>query len=225
MQRYLIENRGANKENINFMFSEALRICQCEGISKITLFVSSKKVFPSTVVGQMLGDVAKRLCQGQTVGFQGNISLDLESASKAPRQRVYEMVVYLYLSSEACLMLDSVLSAKVIIFLPWMEDEGKMWLSTWNATILGTHTWPVQQTSLPQTVNNALSALSQGVNLSTGLAHPSDRDEARRVLIELRKFGHVLSPNDVKVWALQNGWRSDHAKDLAEEVARIFKSN
>jgi hypothetical protein len=135
------------------------------------------------------------------------------------------MIVGVYLSLESLFKLESEVSAKAIIFLPWMEDEGKRWLSTWDATILGANTWQVQQTSLPTDVENALSGLTHEINLSTGLIHPSDRKAARRVLTELRDLGHALCSADVRSWAVRNGWRPDDAKDLADEVARIFKSD
>lgn len=225
MQRYIIENHGGNVENAKFMFSEAMRICQRDGMSRITLFVPNKGSFPDTLVGQLLGGVATKLCRGESFLIAENILLDLQGANKVRHICHYEMIVGVYLSLESLFRLESALSAKAIIFLPWMEDEGKRWLSTWGATILGTNTWQVQQTSLPPDVENALSVLTQGINLSTGLIHPSDRRTARRVLTELRDLGHALCSADVRSWAVRNGWRPDDAKDLADEVARIFKSD
>lgn len=223
VQRYLIENHGANEANVRFMFRESARICQRDGISKITLCVPSKREFPTTIVGRMLGDVAKKLCQGQTVPFAENLSLDLMCASKIQPFCVYEMIIGVYLSLEALYKLDSIQSTKAIMFLPWTEDEGKMWLSTWKATILGVNTWQVQPTSLPLDVDNALSILTQGINLSTGLTHPSDRNAARDLLRKLKDLGYVLCPSDVRNWAAQKGWPNGAAKDLATEVAKIFQ--
>ena len=225
MQRYIIEDHGGNVENAKFMLSEAMRICQRDGMSRITLFVPNKGSFPSTVVGQFLGGVTKKLCKGEAVCLTENISLDLQSANKVRHICHYEMIVGVYLSLESLFKLESEVSAKAIIFLPWMEDEGKRWLSTWDATILGANTWQVQQTSLPPDVENALSGLTHGINLSTGLIHPFDRKAARSVLTELRDLGHALCSADVRSWAVRNGWRPDDAKDLADEVARIFKSD
>ena len=225
MKRYLIENHGPNDANVKFMFRESLRMCQREGISRITLCVPNKGDFPTTIVGRLLGDAAKKLCKGQTVLLPGNLPLDLVCANKIPHSCTYEMIIGVYLSLDAIYKLDSIHSAKAIMFLPWTEHEGKKWLSTWDATILGTNTWHVQQTSLPPDVENALSGLTHGINLSTGLIHPFDRKAARSVLTELRDLGHALCSADVRSWAVRNGWRPDDAKDLADEVARIFKSD
>lgn len=222
MQRYLIENHGPNEANVKFMFCESVRICQRDGMSKITLCVPSKREFPTTIVGRMLGDTAKKLCQGRAVPLLGNLLFDLVCANKIQSSCTYEMIIGVYLSLDAIYNLDSIQSVKAIMFLPWTENEGKMWLTTWNATILGANTWQVHQTSLPLDVDNTLSVLTHGINLPTGLTHPFDRDAARRVLIELRDSGHVLCPSNVRNWAMQKGWSYDAAKDLASEVVKIF---
>ena len=222
MQRYLIENHGPNEANVSFMFRESLRICQRDGLSRITLCVHSKREFPTTIVGQMLGDAVKKLCQGQTVILPGNLPLDLVCASKIQFSCNYEMIIGVYLSLDAIYKLDSILSAKAIMFLPWTENEGKMWLSTWRATILGVNTWQVQPTSLPQDVDKALSTLTQGINLSMGLAHPFDRNTVRNLLKKLKDLGYVLCPSDARNWAAQKGLPYGAAKDLAAEVAKIF---
>lgn len=224
MQRYLIENHGPNEANVSFMFRESLRICQRDGLSRITLCVPSKREFPTTIVGQMLGDAVKKLCQGQTVILPENVSLDLVCASKSQNFYGYDLIVAVYLSLDALYKFDTDMSAKAILFLPWMEEEGKQWLATRNPTILGANTWQVQQTTLPLEVVSTLSALSSGINLSTGLAHPKDRKTAREVLRGLRDSGHLLCPTDAKNWALKNGWSLDVANDLATEVASVFKS-
>lgn len=223
MQRYIIENHGGNVANAKFMLSEAMRICQRDGMSRITLFVPNKGSFPSTVVGQFLGGVTKKLCKGEAVCLTENISLDLQSANKVRHICHYEMIVGVYLSLESLFKLESEVAAKAIIFLPWMEDEGKRWLATRNPTVLGANTWHVQHISLSSEVNNILSILTDGVNLSTGLAHPSDRKAAREALMKISDLGYLLNSSDVKNWAIQNGWGVDAANDLAKEAAKVFK--
>ena len=88
---------------------------------------------------------------------------------------------------------------------------------------MGVNTWQVQPTLFSQDVDNALSTLTQGINLSTGLVHPSDRNAVQNLLKKLKDFGYVLSPSDVRNWAIQKGWPYGVAKDLAAEVAKIFQ--
>lgn len=41
--------------------------------------------------------------------------------------------------------------------------------------------------------------------------------------MKIRDLGYSLDSNDVKNWAIQNGWGLDAANDLAKEVAKVFK--
>lgn len=168
--RYLIENHGPDQEAIKTAFSGAFQVCVQNGITSITLLVPSKGTFHSTVVGSFLGDkITKALCKGETVKIAENLTMDLESPKTISTFKSYGMVIGIYLSKKDLNVLDSIISAQAMALLPWLEEEGKTWLSTWNATVLGKSTWQVQQTVFPQDVENDLLSLSQGINLSTGL--------------------------------------------------------
>lgn len=224
MQRYLIENHGANKEAAMLMLQGAFSICQNMGLSRIALVVPNKAAFLSSPVGELLSGGARELCQGKSLALPEKLSLDLFCASKSQSFYGYDLIVAMYLSLDALYKFDTDMSAKAILFLPWMENEGKQWLATRNPTILGANTWQVQHASFPPEVDNSLSIMTDGINLSTGLAHPSDRETAREVLMKLRDSGYSLSSSDVKDWAIKNGWGLDAANDLAKEAAKVFKS-
>ncbi|MGA1825513.1 MAG: hypothetical protein ACMUIP_12715 [bacterium] len=129
----------------------------------------------------------------------------------------------MYSSKKDQKVLDSLNSVQAIMLLPWTEDEGKAWLSTWNVTTLGNSTWQVQQTSLPADIEADLLRLTQGINLSTGLSHPSDKESAKHILNGLKKKGHRLDADDIRKWALRNNWKPRHAEDLAKLAHRYFK--
>ena len=223
MLRYLIENQGSNKESEIFMLQEAFSICKSVGLTKITLVVPSKTVFLSSPVCGLLGEEAKKLCQGKTLVLHENLSLDLVYASTTRNIYCCELVVAMYLSLDSLYKFDTDMSAKAILFLPWTKKEGMQWLAIRNPTVLGANTWHVQHISLSSEVNNVLSILTDGVNLSTGLAHPSDRKVARKALMKISDLGYLLNSSDVKNWAIQNGWGVDAANDLAKEAAKVFK--
>ncbi len=222
--RYLIENHGPDHDALKTAFSEAFRVCVQTGISEITLLVPAKRQFPNTVVGSFLGQsVTKALCKGQTVEIADGLSMSLESPKTFSPYKTYGMVIGVYLSQKDHNTLDSITSAQAIVLLPWTEEEGKVWLSTWNATVLGKSTWQVQQTSFPADIENALLTLTQEINLSTGLSHPSDKEAAKRTLSGLKQSGHRLIPDDIRKWALRNNWAPKDAEALGKLAARYFK--
>lgn len=222
--RYLIENHGPDHEALKTAFAGAFQVCVQNDITSITLLVPAKGAFPSTVVGTFLGDkVTKALCKGETVKIAENLVMRLESPKTFSPHKSYGMVIGVYLSQKDQNVLDAVSSAKAIVLLPWTEAEGKMWLSTWNATVLGKSTWQVQQTTFPQDVEDDLLSLTRRINLSTGLSHPLDKKAAQETLSGIKHRGHRLVPDDVRKWALRNNWQPDDAEDLGKLAARYFR--
>jgi hypothetical protein len=176
------------------------------------------------LVGTFLGQSAsKALCKGQTVKITDTLSMNLESPKTFSPYKTYGMVIGVYLSQKDQNALDSITSAQALVLLPWTEEEGKTWLSTWNATVLGTSTWQVQQKTFPSDVENALLTLTQGINLSTGLSHPSDKDAAKRTLSGLKQGGHRLDSDEIRKWALRNNWAPKDAEALSKLAGRYFK--
>lgn len=222
--RYLIENHGPDQDVLKAAFSEAFRICTQSSISEVTLLVPSKGQFPETVVGEFLGQsAAKALCKGQTVKIAEELTMNLESPKTFSPYKGYGMVIGVYLSQNDQNKLDSISTAQAIVLLPWTEEEGKAWLSTWNATVLGKSTWQVQQATFPADVERALLNLTRGINLSTGLSHPSDKEAAKRTVSELKQNGYTLIPDDIRKWARRNNWRPNDAEALGKLAARYFK--
>ena len=222
--RYMIENHGPDHEAIKTAFAGAFQVCAQNGITNITLLVPAKGAFPNTVVGTFLGDsVTKALCKGESVRITADLTMNLESPKTISPYGSYGMVVGVYLSQKDQNVLDSLSNVKAIVLLPWTEEEGKTWLSTWNATVLGKSTWQVQQTAFPADVEEALLLLTHGINLSTGLSHPSDKESAKRTLFGIKRRGHRLNPDDIRRWALRNNWQPRDAEDLGKLAARYFK--
>jgi hypothetical protein len=54
------------------------------------------------------------------------------------------------------------------------------------------------------------------VNLSTGLSHPSDKAAAVQAFRLLRDASERFDASEVQAWAVRNGWRPRHARELAE---------
>jgi hypothetical protein len=229
--RYLIENHGANSEAVKAMFAGAFQVCSQNGITNITLLVPTKQHFLFTEVGTLLGDrTAKALRNGETVKMEANfttnltvnVTMNLESTKTFYPHSSYGMIIGVYLSRKDQNVLDSVSSARAIVFLPWTEDEGKAWLSTWNPTILGKSTWQAQQTAFPADVEKALLNLTRTINLTTGLSNPSDKETARQTLLGIKRRGHALDPDDIRKWALRNNWEPRHAEDFCRLASKIF---
>ena len=70
-------------------------------------------------------------------------------------------------------------------------------------------------------VEIALISLTRRVNLSTNLTHESDKGAAVGLFRILRDEGIVYDPDEIKRWAIKNGWKTKGAnklKDIAEGI-------
>ena len=70
-------------------------------------------------------------------------------------------------------------------------------------------------------LENALKAITNRINLSTGLSHPSDMNAAKEMFVKLHKAGESLVAKDIRVWAIQNGWQGNDAKELGDLAESI----
>lgn len=228
MQRYLVENHGANEATATTAILGAINICKMSGVSSITLLVADKCHFATTVFADALRKVVqesgvKKLCQGETIFLSPNISMNLVSYKSVSPWNSYGMVIGVYLATESHDVLDSLTSSQAVMLLPWLEDEGKDWLMTWpNVNILGKNTWNVHPMPLPQNVESVLHQLTNGINITTGISHPSDLATAKVALGRIKPYIAGFASNDIRKWAKRNGWRPEDAKDLAQLAAKIL---
>lgn len=120
-------------------------------------------------------------------------------------------------------IVDGVHYVNSIVCLPWNEDEGKRWLSTWSPQVVGKQSWNASTGSLPQSVQEVVLKLGRCINMSTGLAHPSDKEMAKKLFSELRKNGASASSEAVRQFAVQNGWEPSRAQELATFASKYIE--
>ncbi|MDO4906323.1 hypothetical protein [Neisseria sp.] len=120
--------------------------------------------------------------------------------------------------------IDSNASANSIIFVSWLSEEADIWESTWHNNGLNIiHGESSQQIEiLPEEITSSLKRLTSMVNLSTGLAHPSDQKHAQRIFKELQEKGYKADEQTVANWAIANGWNARHLNDLKKLTKRYL---
>ncbi len=215
--RYVIER---SPDQVRIAFRSVLEICKAKNIAIVTLVVPQKGGFDRTIVAEFLGaNVVRALLKGQAILIDQGVQMKLESAQTFRGSFADGLLIGAHISNKDMNKLDDSLGAQAIVYLPWNDTEGNEWQATWGAQIIGATTMTPSVNSLPDPVEEALRRLSQAINLSTGLNHPSDKKLAERTIAQLRREGHSFDPVDVRRWAQRNNWSSSAAADL-EAVAR-----
>ena len=223
LQRFLIENYGPHVDAFKMALAEAIKFSRLNGISQITLVISAKGGFPGTIIGEFFGDrISKLLCKGGVVDLGHGISMNLEIPRNLSSHKNFGTLLATYLSEEDMSIIDALRTVQAVVYLPWHEEEGKKWLACWSPVIWGNSSWIIKPLTFTQDIEEALSRLTKVINLSTGLAHPSDKEFAKRMFLKLKNEGHQVEPEDVKFWAIKNGWQVRHAKELEKLATKYF---
>ena len=215
----MIENDGPNTGNINRALSKAHELCKKLGLKRITLMYSTKKGFQDSVIADFIGKPeVKALASGQSIELADNIRLEFDMPRNTFSNSKYDVVFAVYLGNEDIDRIDSIKNVKSIVFLPWLEDIGKRWFATWHPEIVGPSTWCVTESQLSVLVSDAISQIGRCINKSTGLgksAHASDKALAKRIFSELKKQGIEASEEEIREFAVHNGWNATQAQELA----------
>jgi hypothetical protein len=221
IMRYLVPSQGPDVEALKQCLALAVKLSQEEGFQIITFLVPVKSDFEHSVVADLLGQkVMKALLKGERVKAIDNINFELESVKTFREYASYEIIIGFYLSQKGIDVFDSVRNAKVLIFLPWLEEESKNWIDRWNPIVHGEEKSEKPSSLLGPVVEQKLKDLTAVINLSTGLGHPLDKQHAKDTLAKLRSSGERFSPNDIKNWAIRNGWPPKHAEQLAKLASK-----
>jgi len=132
-----------------------------------------------------------------------------------------QRVIALWPSERALQQLDEVSTIDALGVLTWGLKEVAAWASGVGAIDLLAEAAPETPAIEDPVILGALRSLTNSVNLSTGLAHPSDWDHALQMFRTLRKLGHKLEGEKIVAWAVANGWSYRHASDVGKLAGEI----
>lgn len=222
--RFLFKNEGPNDQVIVNALRYASEISTQSNNKSIHIIFPHKANFESTNLGKIINQIfgsgsAKKLCKGETIG-----NLDFILPSKISFNNSSGTILAIYCTPDDMNKIDSNSSANSIIFVSWLLEEADIWESTWHNNGLNiVHGEPSQQIEiLPEDITSALKRLTSIVNLSTGLAHPSDQKHAQRIFKELQEKGCKADEQAVANWAIANGWNARHLDELKKLTKRYL---
>lgn len=188
---------------------------------KAAIAIYTKGQLSGTTIETVLGTPAcKALAKGQAVGF-GKASLSLITA----RERIYSWngpILAVYPPKKLIDALDDLTGVTDMMVVPWTMEEIEFWIKAWGAEEFGGTAPKAEKPPLDPVVVAALKTLTETVNLSTGITHPSDKMAALdtfRILV-----GHRVSyhPEAVRAWLVGQGGWSPRDADAVQEIAQGY---
>ena len=70
-------------------------------------------------------------------------------------------------------------------------------------------------------IEAALKSINARTNISTGLAHPNDKNAAAEMFIHLHKANEVLLAAEIQAFAEATGWQKKDAEELGALAQQI----
>jgi hypothetical protein len=187
----------------------------------IILLTHTKQQLSSTSLSSMLGQpAAKALVSGRTVNTpSGSLRhATLRTIGYSGRNSI---IIAFYADEKMLDEVDSKPGIAAIIAVPHQDGEVAKWAERWDATIHGEPKRPRGPLITDPVVASAMKTLTTLSNTSYGSMHPRDVEHAKEIFRILRNKGHDLVPEEVKSWAIREGWHPGAATEAAKIAKKI----
>jgi hypothetical protein len=229
-QRFYIDTKGNDDEAYREAMKFACKHADTDTeIKKVILLASSKK--NTGWLDRLYGDkVVKQM-------FSGTTFKNCTPVFKIETTQTYndsytpsEIVITLGLDADDLFKIDDYNSVKAIIAIPWVKQQTEKWVQTWNPKELRGNQSAVKGFPNPSCiVIKAMEELTESINMSTGITHPSDEGHAKTTILALHKYEPELNADIVASYLVRElGWDSEYANEMKELIntlnaGRFFK--
>jgi len=220
-ERYITNSASSDRNAVADGLQKVLELCASLSHNAVILHLPLKNHLRqlSLLLSQRLITNLKK----NNYGSWNNITFTLNTERLEISDWTEDIVLSLYPTPKMTDNLNDLRRAKAIVVVPWINKEREKWIQTWNPEIIGGDEVEIEDLDLDPRLERALSALTGIINVSTGLTHSSDKESSIQLLQILHRNGIQLKPDNMKTWALKNGWTSNGANQLQDIAQRILE--
>lgn len=222
--RVLIPGDDQSVDAISLAFSYANEICKLSkgAVQEAILFIPGKASVKFTTLSAALGERnAKTLHDGGAVALPSGIPMRLETVRTLRWATKPSVLIAVYSDQKMLDQVDSVKNLFGVVAVPHIPEALEKWEKTWSPTIHGAPKQPAQKLIVDPIVEQALISLTHSINLSHSLLNPRDKEHADRTLRILRVNNHVESSENLRSWAVKNGWHPKAADELEKLATKV----
>lgn len=227
--KYFIDTQGNDDRN---SFLRALKFANSiavkdSTITRIVLYLHTKKN-TDWFNGILNENTVKSLFVGQKFpDFQVPIKIETIKTYSEYSNFVDIVICFGFDTKDLC-KLEDYRSARYIIAIPWVKSFTEEWIRTRNAINIDTNTsTTIAEPTEP--VKKALSDLTTGINMSTGISHPMDNELAKTYIRALHKYEQVIDSSIVEAYLVNSlKWETRYAQEIKKLIdtlneGRTFK--
>lgn len=218
--RFYISAHGVDDNALTRIIQKAIDLeNQLNNVSRI-VFVANGLQNDGWLERQFGSEGVKQLRKGARLPGS-NVTAKFESL-KTYSTVDNEILITMGLESEEILLLDDNYDINAMIALPWLQNSVDKWAKIVNAINIDNNV-PADSFANPHcVVIKALEDLTESINMSTGLLHPSDDRLAKTYLRTFDKYGIPLQETEIESYLIkQLNWTKEHTNDLLEIINKI----
>jgi predicted component of type VI protein secretion system len=219
-QRFFIATSGNDDEAYKEAMQYACKVAANDSeIKKVVLLIHTKQ--NTGWFERLFGsDTVKQLFRGTTFKNCGPVFKFETKKTYNDGYTPSEIVISCALDSDDVFPIDDFYSVKAIIAIPWLANGLDKWVQTWNPTEIRGNQQAVKVYPEPTCiVKKAMQDLTDSINMSTGISHPSDEEQAKTYILALHKYEDSLNADIVGSYLVKElNWDTDHAKDIEKLI-------
>ncbi len=223
--RVLIPGDDQSEKAISLAINYADEICKLKQgvVQEAILFVPGKESVRHTTISTAIGEKnAKRLHDGDMVLLPGGTPIRLETIRTLKWVSKPSVLISAYSDQKMLDQVDSMKNLIGVVAIPHIPDALEKWQRTWSPILHGQEKEPPTKLISDPILEQALISLTQSVNLSHSVLHSLDKEHSERTLRILRVHGHSENPENIRSWAIKNGWLPKAADELEKLAHKIF---
>ena len=222
-QRFFIPANGKDDNAYRDAIEYASKLAkEIPGVKKVVLLIYTKTQI-SLFDGIFGRETIMQLLKGKNLNGD-NLIFKIETVmTYRESYNKSDIVITFTLDSEKLFLIDDYYSVQAIIAIPWLINDLDKWLKVWGPINIrnGNH-YTVTYPEPTCIVKKAMQALTQSINMSTGITHPSDANLAKTYILALHKFEDQLDAEIVGAYLVRVlNWRTDNAQEIEKLIATL----
>lgn len=218
-----IEHNGFNVEAYKQAFVFAVRLAKRDKeVKRIVCYIHTKSntgyfepFFDERTIKRLLAENV------EIDSFPVPLAIETKTtySSRKYLSTLKELVLAFGMDLEDLEKLDDYYSVKYIVAIPWLREKTMPWVERWQAKEIMGREGKLYAPTVSCIVKEAMLELSNLINMSTGITHPSDNALAKTYIRALHKYEPSIDAAGVVSYLVTElGWTSAHANDVGRLI-------
>lgn len=229
VQRILLPDTNQSPDHVLTGVSVADRLCKASGTLDVIFLVPAKASLTSGALHSALGEnVHNALTKGKPVKLPSGAQMRCETMKTLQWVSKPSVLIAVFAGQDMMDKIDSLKNLVAVVAVPWTPDAIEDWTRRWSPSVpdkpaqSGTSAKSTGTLIADPVVEQAMKSLTSAANLATGVLHPSDEELAKLTFRILRSRNHQEPAENIKLWAIKNGWLPKAAERLEALAEKAF---